>query len=141
MTDPTRILVLCTGNRCRSQMAEGWLRHFGGQGVEVFSAGTKPKGLHPKVVQVMAEAGVDISGQTSDHVEQYLDQHFDLVITVCDNAKEACPAFPNADRLIHRAFDDPDVAGLSPDASGLLFLRVRDEVRDWAQGLIDSVQH
>jgi len=139
MPDPKRILVLCTGNRCRSQMAEGWLRHLGGPAVEVFSAGTRPKGLHPIAVQVMADAGVDISQQTSDHVDQYLDQHFDLVVTVCDNAKEACPTFANAGKLIHHAFDDPDVQGLSADESDALFIRVRDEIRDWAQALLDTL--
>lgn len=138
MPDPKRILVLCTGNRCRSQMAEGWLRHLGGPAVEVFSAGTKPKGLHPKAVQVMADAGVDISGQTSDHVDQYLEQHFDLVVTVCDNAKEACPTFANADKLIHHAFDDPDAEGLSPEAFDALFVRVRDEIKAWAKELVST---
>ncbi len=139
MTKPKRVLVLCTGNRCRSQMAEGWLRHLGGPGVQVSSAGTKPKGLHPKALEVMADAGVDISGQTSDHVDQYLDQHFDLVVTVCDNAQEACPTFPHADSLIHHAFDDPDAEGLSHEALDALFIRVRDEIRDWAVELIDAI--
>jgi len=138
MPDPKRILVLCTGNRCRSQMAEGWIRHLGGPSVEVFSAGTKPKGLHPKAVEVMADAGVDISQQTSDHVDQYIDQQFDLVVTVCDNAQEACPTFPNAGQLIHHAFDDPDALGLSPEELDALFVRVRDEIRDWADSLLKS---
>ncbi len=117
-------------------MAEGWLRHLGGPKVQVFSAGTIPKGLHPKAVQVMADAGVDISNHTSDHVDQYLGQQFDLVITVCDNAKEACPTFPNARKLIHHAFDDPDISGLTEDDSQALFIRVRDEIRDWASNLV-----
>lgn len=139
MAERKHILVLCTGNRCRSQMAEGWLRYFGGASTEVFSAGTVPKGLHPKAIEVMAEAGVDISGQTSDHVDQYLTQRFDLVITVCDNAKEACPIFPHADKVNHHAFDDPDVPGLSPDEQGAMFRRVRDEVRDWARSLVTEL--
>ncbi len=139
MSEPKRILVLCTGNRCRSQMAEGWLRTFGGEAVAVFSAGTQPKGVHPKAISFMAEAGVDISGQTSDHVDQYLDQHFDLVATVCNNAKEACPSFHNADKLIHHAFDDPDEPCPSEGAENALFRRVRDEIRDWAKGLIDGL--
>lgn len=139
MAERKRILVLCTGNRCRSQMAQGWLRHFGGSKVEVFSAGTEPKGLHLKAVEVMAEAGVDISGQSSDHVDRYLDQRFDLVVTVCDNAKEACPVFPNAEQLIHHRFDDPDTPGLPPDELEAVFIRVRDEVRDWARELISSL--
>lgn len=134
-----RILVLCTGNRCRSQMAEGWLRYFAGDTVEVYSAGTQPKGLHTLAVKVMAEAGVDISGQTSDHVDQYLDQPFDLAITVCDHAKEACPVFPNAGRMIHHKFDDPDAPGMPPEELDALFIRVRDEIRDWARELVNSL--
>jgi arsenate reductase len=139
MVDSKRILVLCTGNRCRSQMAEGWLRHMGGPKVEVFSAGTSPKGLHPKAVEVMAEAGVDISLQTSDHVDRYLDQQFDWVVTVCNNAKEACPTFPHADNQIHHRFDDPDALGLSDDELDALFVRVRDEIRDWAREWVKSI--
>lgn len=134
-----RILVLCTGNRCRSQMAEGWLRYYGGDRAEVCSAGTVPKGIHPKAVKVMAEVGVDISTQTSDHIDQYIDQHFDLAVTVCNNAKEACPTFPNADLLIHHAFDDPDVSRLPNTEQDALFRRVRDEIRDWACGLITTL--
>jgi arsenate reductase (thioredoxin) len=139
MSDRKRILVLCTGNRCRSQMAEGWLRYFAGDRAEVCSAGTVPKGLHPQAVEVMAESGVDISSQTSDHVDQYIDQRFDLVITVCNNAKEACPVFPHAGALSHHAFDDPDAPGLSDDDQAALFRRVRDEVRDWARGLVNAL--
>jgi len=139
MAQAKRILVLCTGNRCRSQMAEGWLRHFAGDKAEVCSAGTQPKGLHPKAVEVMAEAGVDISEQTSDHVDQYLEQRFDLVVTVCDNAKEACPVFPNVVRTIHHCFDDPDAPGLPPDELDTLFMRVRDEIREWARDLISTI--
>ncbi len=139
MPERQRILVLCTGNRCRSQMAEGWLRYFAGDRAEVCSAGTVPKGLHPKAIEVMAEAGVDISVQTSDHVDQYFNQRFDLVVTVCDNAKEACPTFPHADALIHHAFDDPDAPGLSGDDQDALFRRVRNEIREWACGLINSL--
>ncbi len=139
MTERKRILVLCTGNRCRSQMAEGWLRHFAGDKAEIFSAGTQPKGLHPMAVKVMNDAWIDISGQTSDHVDQYIGQRFDLVITVCDNAKEACPTFSNAGKVIHRRFDDPDAHGLSPDTLDALFVRVRDEIRDWAQDLVSSL--
>ena len=112
---PRRVLVLCTGNRCRSQMAHGWLKHFGGDRLEVFSAGTQPKGVHPLAIEVMRGAGVDISDHTSDHVSQYLDQDFDLVITVCDSAKETCPVFPGARRTLHHSFEDPDY----PDCPGM----------------------
>ena len=137
MTQPKRrILVICTGNRARSQMAEGWLRHFGGDGVEVRSAGTQPKGVHPVAIDVMAEAGVDIRGHTSDHVSQYAADDFDVVVTVCDSAKEACPTFPGAKKLVHRGFEDPDKHGVSDDELRAVFRRIRDEIRDWAKGFI-----
>ena len=91
--DPIRILAVCTGNRARSQMAHGWLRHLGGLQVEVQSADTEPKGVHPTAIRVMAEVGVDISGHTSGHVDQYSGLDFDLVLTVCDSARERCPIF------------------------------------------------
>lgn len=126
------ILVICTGNRARSQMAEGWLRHFGGERVRVSSAGTHPKGVHPVAIEVMAEAGVDIRGHTSDHVSLYADQPFDVVVTVCDSAKEACPTFPGAKRVVHRGFEDPDKPAASPEDLRQTFRRIRDEIRDWA---------
>ena len=90
-TEPYRLLVICTGNRARSQMAHGWLQSIGGERVSVFSAGTEPKTVHPIAVRVMAEVGIDISGHTSDHINQYLNDDFDLVLTVCDTARSACP--------------------------------------------------
>ncbi|MEX0775585.1 MAG: arsenate reductase ArsC [Phycisphaeraceae bacterium] len=132
-----RYLVLCTGNRCRSQMAEGWLRHFAGDRAEVFSAGTHPKGLHPLAVEVMAEAGVDISAHTSDHVSRYINEDFDCVITVCDSAREACPIFPGARRTLHHSFTDPD-APLPLQEQTQLFRRIRDEIRDWAKAFVDA---
>lgn len=137
--DPKRILVLCTGNRCRSQMAHGWSQHFGGDRLEVFSAGTQPKGVHPLAIEVMREAGVDISGHTSDHVSQYLDRDFDLVITVCDSAKETCPVFPGARRTLHHSFEDPDYPDMPRDELKAIFIRVRDEIRDWSETLVDEV--
>lgn len=129
-----RYLVLCTGNRCRSQMAQGWLRHFGDD-VQVFSAGTKPKGVHPLAIEVMNEAGVDISGHSSDFVGDYVDQPFDVVVTVCDAAHESCPTFPAAKRLVHRSFQDPD-AELPQNELRDLFRRIRDEIRDWAKDFV-----
>ncbi len=138
MADRKRWIVLCTGNRCRSQMGEGWLRHFAGDRAEVRSAGTQPKGVHPLSIQVMAESGVDISGHTSDHVDQYLSEPFDVAVTVCDSAREACPTFAQADRLVHRAFEDPDKSDLEGDALLDVFRRVRDEIRDWARGFVEA---
>ncbi len=140
MNEPLRVLVLCTGNRCRSQMAHGWIKHHGGPDVDVFSAGTKPHGVHPLSVRVMEEAGVDISHHTSDHVDQYLDDDFDIVVTVCDSAKETCPVFPGARRTIHHAFDDPDdKTGTMSDEELLpTFRRVRDEIRGWAESFVQQ---
>jgi arsenate reductase len=136
MAGRRRILVICTGNRARSQMAEGWLRHFGGDGVEVCSAGTQPKGVHPLAIEVMAEAGVDITGHTSDHVSKYQHDTFDFVVTVCDSAKEACPVFPGAGSVVHRGFEDPDKPGLAPAEAKAVFERIRDEIRDWARDFV-----
>lgn len=135
-TAKKRILILCTGNRCRSQMAEGWVRHFGGQWFDVHSAGTQPRGVHPLAIRVMREAGVEIGSQTSEHVDKYRDRRFDVVVTVCDAAREACPVFPNADRTVHQAFDDPDKATGTSEQVLAEFRRVRDEVRDWAEHFV-----
>jgi arsenate reductase len=124
-----RILFLCTGNSCRSQMAEGLLRYLGDGGVEAFSAGTDPKGLHPLAVKVMAEVQIDISEQTSKHVDAFAGQSFDFVITVCDRAKEQCPVWPGAPRRIHWSFDDPAEASGSEAQRLAAFRRVRDEIR------------
>jgi len=142
MTDTTaqarRYLVLCTANRCRSQMAHGWLSHLGGNAVRVYSAGTKPGGVHPLSIKVMAEAGVDISQHTSDHVDTYAGDDFDAVITVCDSAKEACPVFPGAKRTLHQPFPDPDdKTGTKSEAELLpVFRDVRDQIRDWAADFV-----
>ena len=102
-----RILILCTGNSCRSQMAEGILRHYGSNKFEVFSAGTKPSNVNPTAVQVMREIGIDISGHRSKNVSEFSGQPFDYVITVCDNAKESCPVFPGTSTRLHWSFPDP----------------------------------
>ena len=136
---PFRILVLCTGNRARSQMAHGWLRRLGGQRVAVESAGTAPKGLHPLSARVMAEVGIDISAHTSDHVDRYVAQDFDLVLTVCDSARESCPAFPGAKRMMHRGFGDPDQPGLDDEELLTVFRRGRDEIGEYSRELLNSV--
>ena len=125
---PPKVLFLCTGNSCRSQMAEGWLRHYAGDRAQVFSAGTRPAGLNPKAVAVMRESGIDISGHRSKHVNDLADDDFLFVITVCDSAREACPVFPGALYQLHWSFQDP--AGTTgTDAEKLeVFRRVRDEI-------------
>jgi len=126
-----RILVLCTGNSCRSQMAEGFLRSFNGS-YEVFSAGTEPAGkVNPFAVKVMQEIGIDISGQTSDHVNKYLDQEFDFVITVCDDANEKCPVFSGkVKKRLHVAFYDPALATGTDEEVLPVYRTVRDQIRE-----------
>jgi arsenate reductase len=124
-----RVLFLCTGNSCRSQMAEGWLRQIAGDGAEVQSAGTKPAGLNPMAVAVMREAGIDISGQRSKHVDELTQRDFLFVITVCDSAREACPVFPGALYQRHWSFDDPAAAAGTEAERLEVFRRVRDEIR------------
>ncbi|MFT3980430.1 MAG: arsenate reductase ArsC [Ferruginibacter sp.] len=102
-----RILVLCTGNSCRSQMAEGYLRHFGGNKAEVFSAGIETHGVNPKAIEIMREDGIDISRHTSNNIEEYKNINFDYIITVCDHAKERCPFFPSTALKLHENFPDP----------------------------------
>jgi len=120
-------------------MAHGWLRHIGGERVAVESAGTAPKGLHPLSIRVMAEVGIDISAHTSDHVDRYVAQDFDLVLTVCDSAQERCPVFPCAKRMLHRAFEDPDQLGLDDEELLAVLHRARDEIGKYSRKLLDSV--
>ena len=127
MTRP-RILVLCTGNSCRSQMGEGWVRHDLGDRIEVHSAGIRPSFVHPLAIRAMGEAGVDISSHRSKSVEEMKGLVFDLVVTVCDSAREACPILPGARKTLHQAFEDPALAGDGEDAMPV-FRRVRDEIR------------
>jgi arsenate reductase len=126
-----RVLVLCTGNACRSQMAEGWINHLLGDAWEVRSAGTAPASrVHPLAVRAMAEVGVDLSGARPAHVGAYLDEPWDLVVTVCDSAKETCPAFPRPVSQFHVAFFDPAAAEGGEEERLAVFRRVRDEIRD-----------
>jgi arsenate reductase len=123
------VLILCTGNSCRSQMAEGLFRSLGGSGYEVHSAGTHPTAVNPLAIGAMAKIGIDISQQHSKSVNEYTARPFDLVITVCDNAKESCPFFPGAAKRMHWPFDDPANA-VGPEAERIkVFERVRDEIK------------
>ena len=133
-----RLLFLCTGNSCRSQMAEGWGRSLKGGEIEFYSAGVETHGLNPDAVLVMAEAGVDIGGQTSTHVDELAEVGFDWVVTVCDSAAERCPVFPGRVRVVHRAFDDPPrLARAAADREEALghYRRVRDEIRAFVETL------
>lgn len=127
-----RVLFLCTGNSCRSQMAEGWARSLKGDALEAFSAGVSPHGLNPYAVRVMAEAGVDISRQSSQHIDAFLEEPLDYVITVCGNAHESCPMFPGPVKVIHVGFDDPPyfARDAATEEEALEhYRRVRDEIR------------
>ncbi|MBN1510963.1 MAG: arsenate reductase ArsC [Phycisphaerae bacterium] len=124
-----QVLILCTGNSCRSQMAEAFWRRHGGDRWNVVSAGTRPSGaVHPLAVRAMAEAGIDIHGCRSKSLEPYLDRHFDLVITVCSDADANCPHFPNARKRLHHGFDDPPKAPGDEEAQMQVARRVRDEI-------------
>src|ERR1700680_4627471 len=124
-----RVLILCTGNSTRSQMAEGLLRHDAGDRFEVFSAGTRPSRVRPEAVTVMRELGIDISGNRSKHVDEFANQKFDYVLTVCDNAKERCPVFPGEAIRVHQSFEDPATLDAPEPKRLALFRRVRDEIR------------
>ncbi|HEY7388502.1 MAG TPA: arsenate reductase ArsC [Bryobacteraceae bacterium] len=129
MPDKKRVLILCTGNSARSQMAEGLLRHAAGDRFEVFSAGTKPSHVRREAIAAMGELDIDISGHRSKGVDEFTGQHFDYVLTVCDNAKESCPTFPGRTIRLHYSIDDPaDVRGTDEERLAA-FRRVRDELR------------
>jgi arsenate reductase len=140
--DRPRVLFLCTGNSCRSQMAEGWTRHLLGDRVEACSAGLTAKGLNPDAVRVMSEAGVDIAGQTSDEITRFADASIDLVVTVCGHAHETCPVFPGGARVVHHGFDDPPALaeGIADEAKRLEpYRRVRDEIRAFVERDLESL--
>jgi arsenate reductase (thioredoxin) len=124
----TKVLFLCTGNSCRSQMAEGFLHAYAGDTYEAYSAGTKPSQVNPLAIEVMREVGIDISRHRSKNVAEYLGQHFGTIITVCDNAKEQCPIFPGAALREHWPFDDPADATGDDEERLAVFRRVRDEI-------------
>lgn len=131
-----RILVLCTGNSCRSQIAEGYLRYFAGDRAEVYSAGIEAHGVNPRAVQVMKEDGVDISRQRSNNVREYTGISFDFVITVCDNAKERCPIFPSTAKQLHQNFDDPAKATGTDTEVMNAFRKVRDEIKGFCRNFV-----
>lgn len=137
-----KILFLCTGNSCRSQMAEGWARHLKADRIEPYSAGIKTHGLNPNAVQVMAEAGVDITGQRSKLVDELKDVAFDYVVTVCDHAHESCPLFPGKTKVVHVGFDDPPrlakTARTEEEALGH-YRRVRDEIRAFVADIMNRL--
>ncbi len=133
-----KILVLCTGNSCRSQIAEGYLRFFAGDRASVYSAGVETHGVNPKAVSTMAEDGIDISGQTSNNINEYMGLDFDFVITVCDNARERCPYFPTNAKKFHQNFPDPAKAvGTEAEVSGQ-FRVVRDMIKSYCESFVKA---
>lgn len=134
-----RVLILCTGNSCRSQMAETLWESLGNGEWESESAGSKPSGyVHPLAIRAMQELDIDISQNTSKSLEQFQDKSFDLVVTVCDNAKESCPVFPGAKETLHWPFDDPADATGTDDEKMVVFRRVRDEIKDTIQTYLST---
>jgi len=132
------ILVLCTGNSCRSQIAEGYLRHFAGNKARIFSAGIEAHGLNPWAVRTMAEDGLDISGHTSNHIDEFRHLNVDLLLTVCDHAQENCPYFPGQAKRLHCNFPDPAKATGSPDEIANEFRKVRDLIKDYCAELVEQ---
>jgi len=129
MTDKKRVLILCTGNSARSQMAEGLLGHDAGDRFEVESAGTKPSSVRPEAIQVMREIGIDISGHRSKSVDEFAGHTFDYVLTVCDHAQESCPIYPGHSNRLHQNFQDPAAVEGSDEQRLTAFRKVRDEIR------------
>jgi arsenate reductase len=133
-----KILVLCTGNSCRSQIAEAYLRKFAQQKAEIFSAGIEAHGLNPNAILTMKEDGIDISHHTSNTINEYLGQSFDLVLTVCDNARERCPVFPSSAKVIHHNFPDPAKAMGSREEILQQFREVREMIKEYCAGFIEK---
>jgi len=133
-----RVLILCTGNSARSQMAEGLLRHEAGDRFAVFSAGTKPSVVRPEAICVMSEIGIDITSHHSKSVDEFVGQPLDIVITVCDNAKETCPVFPGNVQHLHWPFEDPANVQSTDEARKAAFRRVRDQIRGRIMVFLDG---
>ena len=131
--------MLCTGNSCRSQLAHGYLEHFGGNRVEVRSAGIETHGVNPRAIKVMREDGIDISNYTSNNVDEYSNESFDYVITVCDNAKENCPYFPASVKTLHQNFTDPAKATGTEEQIMNEFRKVREQIKNYTQQLLEDI--
>jgi arsenate reductase (thioredoxin) len=138
MSHKPMVLFLCTGNSCRSQMAEGWARHLKADAIDACSAGVEPTRLNPDAVRVMAEAGVDISDQRSKHIDELASESIDFVVAVCDHARESCPVFPGGAKVVRHTFDDPPhlaTAATTDEERLAPYRRVRDEIRAFVESL------
>ena len=131
-----KILVLCTGNSCRSQIAEGYLRLFAGDRAEVYSAGIETHGVNPRAIETMKEDGIDISKNTSNNIDEYRDIDFDFVITVCDNARERCPFFPTNAQMFHQNFYDPAKATGTEEEIKEQFRKVRQQIKNYCKKFV-----
>lgn len=142
MNEKLKVLFLCTGNSCRSQMAQGWATHLKPDCIEAYSAGIETHGLNPNAVKVMAEAGVDISGHQSRHLDEFKDVQFDYVVAVCGHANESCPVFPGKTKVVHVGFDDPPklAADAATEQEALdCYRRVRDEIKQFVKSLPEAL--
>ncbi len=133
-----KVLVLCTGNSCRSQIAEAYLRHFAGEKAEIYSAGVETHGVNPRAISTMKEDGIDISQHTSNNIDEYVNIDFDFVITVCDNAKERCPFFPTKAKKFHQNFPDPAKATGTDEAILEQFREVRQMIKSYSQEFVTN---
>ena len=147
MNDRLKLLFLCTGNSCRSQMAEGWTRHLKGEVVDAYSAGIETHGLNPHAVKAMAEAGVDITSQRSENIKDFADHKLDVVVTVCGHAHETCPVFPADCRVVHVGFEDPPKmarelaeGGASEEEQMNCYRKVRDEIKAFVETLPEALK-
>jgi arsenate reductase len=137
-----KLLFLCTGNSCRSQMAEGWTRKLKSDQIEAYSTGVAPSAVDPRAIRAMSETGVDISGQKSKDISEFLKIPFDYVVTLCDHANESCPIFPGKTKRVHKGFEDPPMLAAkesSEDAAMEHYRRVRDEIRAFVEGLPENL--
>ena len=132
------ILVLCTGNSCRSQMAHGYLEYFAKGKAKIYSAGVETHGVNPKAIYFMQEDGIDISGHTSNNILEYMDVKFDFVITVCDHAKEVCPYFPTNAIMLHHNFEDPSKVNGTEEAIAASFRKVRNEIKEYCRKFVED---
>ncbi len=135
-----KLLFLCTGNSCRSQIAEGWARHSKGSVIDAYSAGIRPIGISSRAIKVMAEAGVDISTHKSQHVDEFSQIDFDYVVTLCDNAAENCPVFSGKAKIVHKPFDDPYFASGSEEQIMATFRKVRDDIKMFIETMPESLE-
>ncbi|MCW7456737.1 arsenate reductase ArsC [Leptospira bandrabouensis] len=138
MSKTKNILILCTGNSCRSQMAEGWMRYYAKEKANVYSAGIETHGVNPKAIATMKEVGIDISKHTSNHINEYKDIPFDFLITVCDHAKENCPYFPSDAKRFHNNFSDPSKLSGTEEEVKTAFANTREEIRSYCENFVNK---